>query len=186
MPKKYLELKTTIIIFVFTTLSILSIVGIINLMSKISEEKQANFIFDVSLAFITAFISALIAYIVALIQVKAENKKVLLGIARQNKKNINLIIIEMENNLMVTKTIIQGLEENPEEVVESTQFSIDIFEMMINQIDLPNNLIAELLRETRKKNLIFCNEVIDIADVKDFKIGYEKSYNKIKEYLNAL
>lgn len=186
MQKKYLELKTVIIIFIFTTLSIFSIIGVINLMNKIGEEKQANFVFDISLSFITAFVSAFIAYIVAIIQVKAENKRVSSEIYRQNKKNLNLLVIEMENNLGVITATIQGLEEYPNEIVESTQFSIDIFEMLVNKIDLPNELIAELLRETRKKNLIFCDESLDIQDVRDFKKGYEESYTKISNHLKNL
>lgn len=186
MPKKYLELKTVVIIFIFTTVSILSIIGVRDLMRKVSEKKQANFIFDISIAFITALVSAFIAYIVAQIQVKAENKKVQAEINRQNIKNINLLLIEMKNNLGVMSTVIQVIEANPQEIVESTQFSVDIFEMLINKIDLPNNLIAELLRETRKKNLIFCNETIEIQEILDFKSGYEENYKKIQTYLNKL
>lgn len=71
MNKKTLELRTLILTAIVLTLTIVSIIGMIIFFNKVTSEKQANFYFDVCLSFITSLFSAMIAYIVAVIQVKS-------------------------------------------------------------------------------------------------------------------
>ncbi len=187
MNKKTLELRTLILTAIVLTLTIVSIIGMIIFFNKVTSEKQANFYFDVCLSFITSLFSAMIAYIVAVIQVKSSLNLEKESNLRQNIKDIGLILIEMEDNIEVLDISINCLKEEPDETISENQFSSDMWERLINKIDIPNDLMADFLRVMKKKELIFCNEKVSLQELTDFKKEYMEIYNnleKLKQQFN--
>lgn len=106
---------------------------------------------------------------------------------RQNIKDIGLILIEMEDNIEVLDISINCLKEEPDETISENQFSSDMWERLINKIDIPNDLMADFLRVMKKKELIFCNEKVSLQELTDFKKEYMEIYNnleKLKQQFN--
>ncbi|MDT2661217.1 hypothetical protein P7E02_15185 [Enterococcus hulanensis] len=181
MNKRTLEMRTAIIIFVTMTISIISIFGSLVLFKNVSDEKQASFWLDVSLSFITSIFSAGIAYVVAVVQVKStqkleENERVV-----QNKRDINLILIEMKDNLDVLRIIANNRYDDSEVLYASNQFSTSMWERLINKIEIPNEVMANLLRVIKKKELIFCEDDIQVEEIISFTQEYEAIYIKLED-----
>lgn len=186
MNKKTLELRTLILTAIVLTLMIVSIIGMIILFNKITNDKQANFYFDVCLSFITSLFSAMIAYIVAVIQVKYSLNLEKEARLRQNIKDISLILIEMKDNIDVLNISIDFLKKSPNEIISKNQFSSEMWEKLVNKIEIPNDLMADLLRVMKKKELIFCNEKVSLQELTAFKDEFIEIYNELEKLKNIM
>ncbi len=181
MNKKTIELRTLILTAIVLTLMVVSIIGMIILFNKITNDKQANFYFDVCLSFITSLFSAMIAYIVAVIQVKSSLNLEKEARLKQNIKDMSLILIEMKDNIDVLNISIGFLKENTDEIISENQFSSDMWERLVNKIEIPNDLMADMLRAMKKKELIFCNEKVSLKELTEFKDEFIEIYNKLEK-----
>lgn len=182
MKRKTLEMRTAIIIFISMTISLTFILGSLILFKRISDEKQANFWFDLSLSLITSIFSAGIAYVVAVIQVKSTQKIEDDEKASQNKRDINLILIEMKDNLDVLSILTSNQDDNFEIRFANNQFSTKIWEMLINKIEIPNELMADLLRVLKKRDLIFCEGDVKVEEVIRFTNEYQIAYDNLNNF----
>lgn len=185
MKNKTLELKTAIIVAVITMLFVGAVLGMFLLFEKISDEKQADFWFDVSLSFITSLFSAGIAYVVALMQIKSAKKMEDNEREIQNKKDINLVLIEMKDNLEVLEILINYLDSEDGSDIENVydQFSTDMWNRLVNKIDISNDLMAQLLNVIKKKELVFCDQSPEIKELIDYKKEYQSVYDSLSDYM---
>lgn len=156
MSSKKTAFYTSFTHLILFALFSITVIGMILLFPKITDENQANYWTELFKIVFSALISAFVAYFVSALQLKSAAKKEESKELSTNLKRIRLLVLEIKDN----KEVIDIVKENnfPERstTILKDQISCKILEMYFDELIIKEATLESIMKYN-KKIALFCS-----------------------------